>query len=307
MTERSDSDSGYKRFNGGSTAVEVAPGDKATQLLYHGHLLDKAASMRPMQTTACRLAAVMADPDCSIEDVSKEIRPDPPLVAALLKEANSAASAPLNGISSIQGAVTRLGFARVLAIAAGSMLGSTAQRPLEAYQLGPGGLWDHSVLASYVAETIYRMGKPGIGPEVVTSALLHHVGQIILNDILEPTHFQSAIRINLTSDAAERELVDVDHAEMGAALLEMWNLPASITDPIRFHHAPHWNTFPAAQVVNIASTIGAELGGYSQTSGLELADPLLEPSLEALNLERATVVEGAVALLALAGRTSENA
>jgi hypothetical protein len=54
----------------------------------------------------------------------------------------------------------------------------------------------------------------------------------------------------------------------------------------------------------VASTIGAELGGYAQTGGIELADPLLEPSLQALALDRETVVEGSVALLALAGRTT---
>ncbi len=307
VTERSDVGGDDIRLDSGPGIDGLDLTDTARQLLFHGRLLDRAAAMRPMQATVCRLAAVMVDPDCSIEDVAKELRLDPPLVAALLKEAYSAASAPVAGISSIQAAATRLGLARVLAVAAGSMVGPTAQRSLEAYQLGPGGLWDHSILSSYVAEAIYGMGRDGIGPEVVASALLHHMGKIILNDILEPSQFHSAIMVNGSSDAAERELIDVDHAEMGAVLLEMWNLPASITEPIRFHHAPDRTEWPAAHVVNIASIIGRELGGIARPGGPDMDDLLLDASLEALSLEREAVVHVTTSLLVLAGRIPNRA
>ncbi len=302
MIERSDADGSGVMVDDGLVADEIKPMDQARQLLFHGQLLDLAAAMRPMPIAVSGLSALMADPDCSIDDVAEELRSDPNLVAAVLREANSAASAPVAGISSIQAAVTRVGLARVLAIAAGSMLGPAAQCPLEAYQLGPGGLWDHSVISSYVAEAIYKMGRDGIGPEVVAAALLHDIGMIILDGVLEPSHFRSAMMINLTSDAAERELVDVDHAEMGAVLLEMWNLPASITHPIRFHHTPDLAGLPGAHVINIASIIADELGRASKLHELGIVDPMLDTSLEALGLDRDSVVDGAVKLIVQAGR-----
>ena len=37
---------------------------------------------------------------------------------------------------------------------------------------------------------------------------------------------------------AEREMLGMDHAEIGAKLAEEWNMPAEITAAIRYHHEP---------------------------------------------------------------------
>ena len=37
---------------------------------------------------------------------------------------------------------------------------------------------------------------------------------------------------------AEETVLSVDHGYVGAALLDMWNTPAVITDSVRFHHRP---------------------------------------------------------------------
>ena len=37
---------------------------------------------------------------------------------------------------------------------------------------------------------------------------------------------------------AERELLGVDHAELGALIADRWDLPGVIVESIRFHHTP---------------------------------------------------------------------
>jgi len=38
--------------------------------------------------------------------------------------------------------------------------------------------------------------------------------------------------------AAEREILGIDHAELGALVVEQWHFPKEITTAIRYHHTP---------------------------------------------------------------------
>ncbi|HEX3101022.1 MAG TPA: HDOD domain-containing protein, partial [Pyrinomonadaceae bacterium] len=54
----------------------------------------------------------------------------------------------------------------------------------------------------------------------------------------------------------EKEVFGFDHAELGVAAADKWNLPGAISDIIRFHHMPLRNTTNIAigRIVNIADT-----------------------------------------------------
>lgn len=266
----------------------------------HHHLLDLAEAMRPLPATVSRLASVIADETSQIDEVSSILREDPSLIAALLRESNSAASAPASEIVTVEAAIMRLGLARVLAIATSSALGAETQQPLAAYDLAPGELWGHSITCSYVAEAICRMSSKAVGAEVVTAALLHDIGQIVLNNVLDHEQFTLARENNLLVTTAERELVEVDHAELGAMLLELWEIPRSITDAVRFHHNPDASLGDLlAHVVCVANHLAHEVTdqGFDETVLSEAAEVQLLASLEVLSLDREDVVERATKLL----------
>ena len=279
----------------------------------HHHLLDLAEAMRPLPATVSKLAAVIADETSQIEDVSSIIREDPSLIAALLRESNSAASAPANEIVTVEAAVMRLGLARVLAIATASSLGSETQKPLAAYDLAAGDLWSHSIVCSYVAETIYRLSPAQVGAEVVTAALLHDIGQIVLDNVLDHDQFVLARAANVRVTTAERELVEVDHAELGALLLELWDIPRSITNAVRFHHDPEASLGELpAHVVFVANVVGHELDLDDEDSpdhddldepdeATAVAEAQLETSLELLDVDHDELLERSRKALVRAG------
>jgi HD-like signal output (HDOD) protein len=72
----------------------------------HHRVAEAAAAMRPLPTSVTRLAAVVGDDDPSIAAVAEVLRQDPALVAAVLREANSAASAARDEIATIEAATT---------------------------------------------------------------------------------------------------------------------------------------------------------------------------------------------------------
>lgn len=276
--------------------------DPHPSLVLHEQVLDRISAMRPMQASVARLATAVADSESTIDEIEGIIRSDPSLAATLLREANSAASAPVSEITTIGAAVTRLGLARVLAVAVGSMVGPAVQQPLPVYQLAAGRLWEHSIISSYLAEAIYRMGTPAAGPETVTAALLHHVGLVVLNEFLDPGVFEAAQESNMGADGAERELIDVDHAEVGAALLETWGLPHSITDPVRYHHRPLECWTRAADVVCVASGLANEMIYGAEEPPWDTS--VVDAALVRLDVTREAVTQATRSLLAQAGLTA---
>ena len=271
-----------------------------TNLDLHMQVLDFAESVRPLPATVVRLASLVADETVELEHVDAVLREDPAVVADLLHEANSAASAPVNPILTSRAALTRLGLARVLAIAVSYGMGNQTQSPLEAYQLPSGALQAHMTKSSYVAEAI-RSLSPGIaGPEVVTAALLHHVGQLVLDKFLDPGFLTLALEHGLPIVEAERELSEVDHAELGAVMLEAWDIPLQITEAVRYHHEPELSENMDAYIVCVASLVADEIG-HPELERTEANSELFARSIEALGIEESKLYDRASTMLDRAG------
>ena len=67
---------------------------------------------------------------------------------------------------------------------------------------------------------------------------MHDVGKLVLYHQLPGVSLRvlQAVQAGRAQDEVEHELLGFTHAEIGALLLERWNLPASLTMPVRFHH-----------------------------------------------------------------------
>lgn len=269
-------------------------------LVTHDNILTVAEALPPLPSSVVKLAAVIANTNSEIDDVVATLREDPGLVTSVLSEANSAASASATEITTIEAALVRLGFARVLALSCNKTIGPQAVRALQAYRLPTGALWRHSVIASYVAETIFRALRGAVGPDVVTSTLLHDIGRVVLNNSLDRDQLAMISR-HIAVEDAERELLGVDHAEVGGALLDMWGLPQVIVRAVADHHRPANRRDNPATVVSFASHLANDIQpgpvAFRESATVtELATALdLDPEkiIEAsrIALERAGVID----------------
>lgn len=253
----------------------------------HDRLLDLSEALRPLSSTVIELAAAVIDEDVDIARVGQIAAQDPALVAAILREANSAASGSNAVIDTVDGAIVRLGIARLLAVATAASLEGVVPEDIPGYDIAGDTLWAHAQLASRCAEVVRRLSPMEIGPELVTAALLHDIGKVVMGQIIIYRQLDQA-RIH-TGDItiAERELISLDHAEVGALLLEMWRLPPSICNPVRFHHAPAELDGLGGHALHVA-----DLAAWTMTNPEEyLMTPVAEDSLQRLGLTLDQIVD----------------
>lgn len=264
-----------------------------TNLDLHHRILDQAESMRPLPQAVLDLARTVSDPDAGLDQVAATLRNDPVLTAVVLREANSAFVGAIEAASTVEQAVVRLGGARVLAIAVTNSLPSEINEALPGYGIYEGGLHAHAVATSHITDVV-RMLSPLKPPAaLVTAGLLHDIGKLLLARLLRPQLIPDALQQEGTDiTAAERTLLDLDHAEVGAALAAHWKLPEEIVRAIQFHHQPELGDELAAGVAladRMAHRIlhDEEPTGPGAVSGDLAADLELADALE-IDLDRAT-------------------
>ena len=279
---------------------------EATTPGLHREILARAEALKPLPTTVVQLAAAVADEGSDVDDLVSILRRDPNLVATLLREANSAMSASISEIGTIEAAVTRLGSGRVLAIAMNASMSLVTPTLLAGYDISGDELREHAVLTSFIAEAVQSLARDRVGPEGVTAAFLHDIGKVLLDDFLDPRHFTSVRSAEADIIEVERELAEVDHAEVGALLLELWGIPPAICDAIRFHHHPQLAAGEPASVVALAGSLAHELDRTAAGSG----PGVIDWALANLDLTRHQVMDRAEKVLrraGLAGWTPEEA
>ena len=105
-----------------------------------------------------------------------------------------------------------------------------------------------------------RHGKSD--PELAyTAGLLQHVGNLVLDRFYDDgrVFIDIAVRDGDERIDAERKILGMSHAEIGARLLSRWDLPRALVDTVRFHHKPDRAIVDPvlASTIHLAETVGA--------------------------------------------------
>ncbi len=216
-----------------------------------------------------KVLSMLKDPDFSVRQLSRVISDDPSLASRTLAISRSAKYGQRRQPQTVHEAVLVLGLHTlrnlVLAIAAQSFLARNSQIAKM--------LWSHSLAAALAARILAR--RVGFGdPELAFLAgLLHDVGEMILLHG-DPRGFErlvEQVRQNkLSLVAKEREIYAFDHASIGVALLEFWNIDGEIGDAVLRHHEQGGSAEPQSlpAILRMADylCLKAELGFFSETS-----------------------------------------
>jgi HD-like signal output (HDOD) protein len=234
-------------------------------------LIQQANEMPPLPASTVRLAGLVSQPDCHLDDVAELIAFDQALTGRLLRAANSAASASAVPIGTVQEAVIRMGTAHVLTLAVAFGARPCFQGPTPAYGLEEGALWRHSVAAAVAAETAPGFCQVLVPPETFTAALLHDVGKLVMGRFLNSKILDCIRRAQQAEHVGQLEaeslLLNINHAELGGLIAQHWQLPPRLVQGIIYHHNPEQGldgicdlTYLANQV---AKSVEAGLDGRS--------------------------------------------
>ena len=249
-------------------------------------ILEKARLTPLLSPSALTLMKLVATQTHSLQDVLHIAECDTALTANVLKVVNAPAFGLGRPVTSLARAVSFLGDKMVVGIAIGSCSQGVFSTPLRGYDSRAGELWLHSLRTAIAAREISGYATLPMSAETAfTAGILHDIGKSLISDYL--TDRTPELLAALDSDeaidflAAERQLLGVDHCEVGAALAEHWSLPGELVTAIRLHHAPS-AAEASRQPVTFAVHLGdivAMLGGSS--TGADALAYGLDPGFEA--------------------------
>ncbi|MCS7089623.1 MAG: HDOD domain-containing protein [Verrucomicrobiota bacterium] len=255
----------------------------------------KVGKLPPIAPAALQLIRLLGQEESDRSDILTCLKHDPALTAGLLRLCNSAALGLKDPVVSVDQALLLLGHRRLHELVLQVALGDSLSVPLPGYAIEARTLWRHSVVTARIAEQLAeRQPEHGVAPDVAfTAGLLHDVGKLVLADILDPPRVE-AIRClvhqeDLDRSEAERRILGVDHAEVGAELLRRWNIPPFLVHAVQAHHQPCLRCQPPlCSVTHLADGLAHVLGA---NAGWESLATRVNPAAERLWQLEATEVE----------------
>jgi len=183
----------------------------------------------------------MPPSEIPLDKLSKDILSDAGMTAELMRFSNSASFGLRRKITDIGGALRLLGGSRAVSLLLSSGIRSAGRSSLR--RLPPAlQSWYQmrtiltASVSSVFAEKHYKLS----GDTALVLGLLQDMGILVLAKALGNPYLglieRSRTHGMLRLQAAEREQLQLDHAEVGAALARHWQLPNQLAGPIRFHH-----------------------------------------------------------------------
>jgi putative nucleotidyltransferase with HDIG domain len=211
-----------------------------------------------LSQAAARLHALAADPRSSAADLEAAIRPDPALTANLLRVANSAYFGLRSRAETARQAVALLGLRRVCEVATSAAFAPVIPARLPGYELDAAAFWTHCVAVAVLAERLAQ--EAGTPPELTfTAGLLHDLGKLAICAWVSGSSgaILARARGGEAFAAAERDVLGLDHGEVGDLLAAAWGLPPAVAAAARWHHRPAEAAGPDGRLVALVHAADA--------------------------------------------------
>ena len=241
---------------------------------HRAEIISRIASVPPLPSASTEVVRLVRDPESPSAKVATAIEYDPSLTMNVLRVANSSSFGAPQTVGSVREAFSRLvpdnGFQSVLAAAVGKI----AEGPMGRYDVSGEDLWDHLIGSAIAATKLAQILRLSTPEHLFAAALTHDIGKVVLGTFPEVNAraiTALALEQRISFEQAEQKTLGIDHAEVGAFLVEHWCLPSSIVDAVRLHHQPERavqdplivNLVHVADVVCLMAGVGASVDALS--------------------------------------------
>lgn len=193
-----------------------------------------------LPTVALEVIQMVDNPKTSASKLGRLISSDQALTAKVLKIANSPFYGFPKKISTIEFAIIVIGFDALREIVISISLVNSLQKKSDTY-FDAKRFWDHSIATGVIARRLARDLGYRISGEVFVAGILHDMGISILHRYFA-NEFRRIVETVRNSELsfleAEKNILQVTHADVGGWLAARWNLPDHLTEAISLHHTP---------------------------------------------------------------------
>lgn len=226
---------------------------KTKEILSNNNLLNIINSIEnlpTLNTLLVKINKLIEDETSSIDDIVKLIDEDPCLSSKILRIINSGFYG-LN-TASIKTAILNLGLMNLKTL----ILATEVFDFKNTNSFNKDLLWKHSSLSNKITSQIHEklIGKR-IPEHYSTAGLLHNIGKMIFLKCFTRKYdklFQTIEKNpNLSFCQLEKDTFGVTHEEVGAYLLQWWEIPNSVVEAALYHHKPLSSCSMNREIVSI--------------------------------------------------------
>lgn len=203
-------------------------------------IIDQIKRLDPIPSVTHHLLEVLDDETSTAEEIAEIIQYEPTVTANVIRSCNSIVFGRYEAVSSIKDAVTTLGLDKVVDIVLYQSGRRLFEQADDGYGEHEGVLWKLSVSSAVMTKHIAILIKSPNKNLLFTTALIKDLGKTILGRFVKGSMERINDLVdnkNYTFAQAEKEVIGIDHAEIGSMIAKTWNFPARMAEIIKQHHA----------------------------------------------------------------------
>src|SRR5688572_14749668 len=201
----------------------------------------KVTTIATLPEVTNQIIRTVEDPKSTAGQLHKIVSHDPALVTRILKVVNSAFYGLPGQIGSIERAIVLLGLNAVKNIAVAASLGQLFRGAKLCEGFTPKDLWTHCIAVGVAARDLARQMKLPMADEAFLAGMIHDMGVLVALQVYpeEVRRVCEAAKGGQRSFCdLEREILGMDHQQLGMALAEQWKFPRSCQLVAGHHHRP---------------------------------------------------------------------
>lgn len=196
----------------------------------------KAAELYAIPETASMIKRMSDSGKASVEDIANIVMLDPGLAAQILKLSNSSIYRFSRKIENVEKAIQVIGVRAVYDYALVFSISNILAKEQSRY-IDVDNYWKQSLICAFMGKHIAKMCGERDVHRVVTSGLLHNVGELAVLRV-NPSLLRDCNRfgIKVKPRQSQHDVLGFSYAEISASLLQRWLLPDSIVSTVAMQH-----------------------------------------------------------------------
>ncbi|MEW6502172.1 MAG: HDOD domain-containing protein [Thermodesulfobacteriota bacterium] len=228
-------------------------------------ILSLVKHVQPFPKVVQRVMEMLDDPETDVKALAEVIQYDQVITANVLKICNASYFGLPRKVSSLNEALVIVGHNTLKDIIITSSSARFYKGAVgEGYKLEQGELWRHSVATGILAKHMVKHIREVDPGAAYTVGLLHDIGKRFLSTFVADDFKQIMIKVvkdHCSFVEAEKELLGIDHAELGGLILEKWEFPEEMQLAVRQHHDPDaLKKEPLTALVSLSNALVISMG-----------------------------------------------